>query len=308
MGYDLALDPNRFSMTHARAFSRHPAFQLVAAVDVDANLRSNFEAAYKCNTYSDIEKALSSHAADVVVVALPTPAHSQALSQILAYAKPKIILCEKPLAYDLVDARRMVHACEESGVSLYVNYMRRSDPGVIEVKRRLSAGLITTPVKGCVWYTKGWLHNAGHFFNLMEYWLGSVVAYKVLQARGSAEEGFADLDVWVSFESGEVTFLSAWPDTFSHYDIELFSPNGRLHYASDTCHINWQTTKKSERFADYIMLGDEIEVITMNRDQYQLQVVNQLALSLQGQIAQLCTGADALNTLGNMRNILESTL
>lgn len=307
MGYDKALDPARFVTTHARAFSEHPDFHLVAGVDANPDLRREFEAGYGCASYPSIESACGSHAADVAIIALPTRLHGLALEQILAHSRPRAVLCEKPLAHDFADASRMVRSCEERGVSLYVNYMRRSDPGVVEVKRRLDAGLIATPVKGRVWYTKGWLHNASHFFNVLEYWLGPVKEFKVLQTRRASDENLADLDAWVAFERGEITFLAAWEEAFSHFEIELFSPNGRLRYGSDTRHINWQSTQADERFAGYTALAGAVEEIPTTRERYQFQVADQLALSLKGEPAQLCTGADALKTLTNMRKVLEST-
>jgi predicted dehydrogenase len=307
MGYDKALDPARFVTAHARAFSQHPEFHLVAGVDANPALREEFEAGYGCTSYPSIDSALAARAADIVVIALPTPLHDAALEQTLAHSKPLAVLCEKPLAYDVDGAARMVDRCAERGVSLYVNYMRRSDPGVVEVKRRLDAGLITTPVKGRVWYTKGWLHNASHFFNVLEYWLGPLKSFKVLQTRQAADENLADLDAWVSFEHGEIAFLAAWQEAFSHFEIELFSPSGRLRYGSDTRHINWQSTKADERFAGYTTLSAETEEIPTARERYQLQVAEQLALALKGQPAHLCTGADALKTLNNMRKVLEST-
>jgi predicted dehydrogenase len=307
MGYDKALDPARFVTTHARAFSQHPEFHLLAGVDANPDLRREFEAGYKCGSYPGIDSALESRAADVVVIALPTHFHGHALEQILAHSRPLAVLCEKPLAHDVAGAEGMVRSCEERGISLYVNYMRRSDPGVVEVRRRLDAGLIATPVKGRVWYTKGWLHNGSHFFNLLEYWLGPMKAFKVLQTRQEEDENLADLDVWVAFERGEITFLAAWEEAFSHFEIELFSRNGRLRYGSDTRHINWQATQANERFAGYIALAGEVEEIPTMRERYQFQVADQLALSLKGLPAHLCTGADALKTLTNMRKVLEST-
>jgi len=307
MGYDKALDPARFVTTHARAFSQHPEFHLVAGVDANPDLRREFEAGYGCDSYPSIERALQSHAPDVAVIALPTRLHGLALEQILAHSRPVAVLCEKPLAHDAASAESMVRTCDEHCVSLYVNYMRRSDPGVVEVKRRLDAGQIATPVKGRVWYTKGWLHNASHFFNLLEYWLGPVKAFKVLQTRQDADENLADLDAWISFERGDITFLAAWEEAFSHFEIELFSPNGRLRYGSDTRHINWQSTQADERFAGYTVLAGEAEEIPTTRERYQFQVADQVALSLKGELAQLCTGADALKTLTNMRKVREST-
>jgi len=308
MGYDRALDPARFVTTHARAFSQHPEFHLEAGVDLNPDLRREFEATYGCASYPDIESACAVHAADVAVVALPTEFHAEALERILRCAQPRAILCEKPLAYAVEDAKHMVGSCAKNGVNLYVNYMRRSDPSVIEVKRRINVGLIQTPVKGRVWYTKGWLHNGSHFFNLLEYWLGPLMEFKVLKKQHVEDESFADLDVWVAFERGEITFLAASAEAFSHSEIELISPSGRLRYGSETDHVNWQVLEPDERFKNYTSLSREVEKISMTRERYQLQVADQLALSLKGQASQLCTGADALKTLVSMRKVLESTI
>jgi hypothetical protein len=39
LGYDLALDPDRYIYTHSRALSRHPKFRLLVGVDPDAGFR-----------------------------------------------------------------------------------------------------------------------------------------------------------------------------------------------------------------------------------------------------------------------------
>jgi len=308
MGYDKALDPDRFVTTHARAFSRHPDFHLAAGVDSDPVLRAEFEATYGCPAYEDIDRACASRTAEVAVVALPTKFHATALEHLLRRSAPRAVLCEKPLTDDVATAEAMVRSCAAKGVDLYVNYMRRCDPGVIEVRRRLDAGLVATPVKGCVWYTKGWLHNAGHFFNLMEYWLGPMREFKVLGARPAADDDLVDIDVWVAFERGEIVFLAGWEEAFSHFEVELFSPGGRLRYGRDTRHIEWQGRKADERFAGYTVLGGEVEEIATARERYQFQVADQLSRSLTGEAAQLCTGAEALTTLTSMRKVLEAAL
>ena len=155
MGYDLNIDPSKAVYSHARAFSLHPAFELCGGVDPSATQRSVFESHYGQPSYRDIERALKAEMPSVVVIALPTMLHGAAISTVLLHSTPKVILCEKPLAYDLGDARNMVAVCERAGVSLFVNYMRRSDPGAAEVKERIESGAIVLPIKGVAWYSKG---------------------------------------------------------------------------------------------------------------------------------------------------------
>ena len=135
MGYDLSLEPERAIFTHTRAFSVHPSFEIVGAVDTSAAKRLIFEAQFRRPAYVDIQSAMKELSSDIVIISSPTAYHCKHVREVLALAKPLAILCEKPLSYDLAEAHEIVHSCEKSGVKLFVNYMRRSDPGVIEVKK-----------------------------------------------------------------------------------------------------------------------------------------------------------------------------
>ena len=119
--------------------------------------------------FERVETALKQLKPDLVIIATPSRSHGAILKKVLSTHRPGLIVCEKPLDLKLDDARTMVDICKKEGIELFVNYMRRTDPGVIEVKRRLSEKEIITPVKVNVWYSKGILNNGSHFINLMEF-------------------------------------------------------------------------------------------------------------------------------------------
>lgn len=301
VGYDVSLDMDHV-YSHARAFSQHKRFILVGGVDSDAAQCRRFEQVYQCPAYESIDEALKKHQPEVVVLALPTALHGEAMLQILENAALKLVLCEKPLAYDLNEAQMMVEACSKKGVLLYVNYMRRSQPGVIEVKRRLDMGLIKTPIKGVVWYSKGFYHNGSHFFNLLEYWLGSYSSSNILDRGRRVGNHDKEPDVHITFEKGTVSFLAAWEEAFSHYTIELLSPSGRLRYEKEGQILTWEKLDMDPCFQGYTILSDAAEPIHSGMNQYQLNVVSELAKALNGEEAHLCTGKDALQTLNNMQH------
>ncbi len=127
MGYDYALDTH-YVYTHARAFSMHDGFDLLGAVETDAGKRKLFEYRYKRPSYETVEEALSVEQPDVIIIAVPTSEHFVSIKNILSNSRPKVILCEKPLAYSLEEAEQLLNLCESNSVELYVNYIRRSDP------------------------------------------------------------------------------------------------------------------------------------------------------------------------------------
>lgn len=305
MGYDLDHDPAVAVYSHARAISLHPDFELAGAVDFSSLQRSIFEKHYLCSAFDNIPEAIMQLQPTVVVIASPTETHAEVLDIVLSQAKPKIVLCEKPLAYDLAEAREMVDVCDRAGVKLYVNYLRRADPGVIEVKRRIENHEIPAPIKGVVWYSKGFLNNGSHFFNLLEFWLGNFTGFKLIDGGRLLNGVDPELDVEVEFERGTATFLSTWEEAFSHYALELLSQSGRLGYEQGGKIITWQSVRSDPSFSGYKILNAVPEMIANGMNRYQWYVFDQLAVSLSGKHNTLCTGRQALVTLESMHEIIK---
>jgi len=304
MGYDLALDSEEFVYTHARAFSTHPGFELVGAVDPVETRRDLFRQHFGRPAYADIASALQAQATDVVVIASPTSQHSAALKEVLAHSSPQAILCEKPLTSNLDEAREMVDLCETAGSKLFVNYVRRADLGSIEIKRRIESEEIKAPIKGVAWYSKGFLHNGSHLFNLLEYWLGPFVKANMLDAGRLSDGQDPEPDVQVEFELGTVVFIAAWEEAFSHYTIELLSPSGRMRYEKGGESIAWQATHAHAEIVGYQALQEIPEMIPNGMSRYQWHVADQLAYALANQSNSLCTGRQALASLEAMHHII----
>jgi predicted dehydrogenase len=214
------------------------------------------------------------------------------------------VLCEKPLAYGLEEAREMVAACESAGVTLLVNYVRRADPGVIQIKSLIESGHIAGPIKGVVWYSKGFLHNGSHFFDLLEFWLGPLVQAKLLDAGRQWGDQDAEPDVQVEFERGRVVFMAAWEESFSHYTVELLSPSGRLRYEQGGESIAWQCTQAHPTIEGYQVLQTPPAMLPNGMSRYQWHVAEQLARALAGKPHTLNTGRQSLATLEAMHQII----
>ena len=303
LSYDIDLDP-AFVYSHARAFTQHPSFELTGGVDSSEQQQKLFSQTYNCPAYANLSDALDHQSADVLIIAAPTPRHGAILNQVLALSQPKIILCEKPLSYELTEARTMVKACQEHGVALYINYIRRSDAAVIEIRRRLADGLIAMPVKGICWYSKGFLHNGSHFFNLLEYWLGPMQSAKPIDPGRLWDNTDPEPDVQVTFRDGNVVFVAAREESFSHYTIELVAANGRLRYEQGGQRVEWQAVEAGA-IKGYRVLSSNVETLPTGMNRYQFHVAEQIELVLAGhEEHHLCSGAQALATLESMHDIL----
>ena len=300
MGYDLELDPDAFVLTHARAFGTHSSFRLVGGVDLLQQRCELFGKHYGCYASSDLAAALRQTEPDVVVIASPTRQHGAVLRAVLEQSEPRLILCEKPLSFEIEEARSMVAACKAHDCLLFVNYMRRSEPGALEVKRRVLSDLIATPIKGVVWYSKGLFNNGSHFFNLLELWLGSMKEFKIIEPGRMWDGLDPEPDVQVIFERGTVNFLAAREECFSHHEIELVAQNGRLRYEQGGGRIVWQAAVADPTVDGYTVLSSAGETIQSEGFRSQWHVTNQLAACLEGQHADVCSGAAALQTLESL--------
>jgi len=297
MDYDLNVIGESPIYTHARAIVAHPKLRLLGAVDVSPEQRARFERRYRAPAFDQVELAMRELQPDIVTIATPSESHAHILSKVLDVCQPGVILCEKPLAYTLNEARQIVETCEKVGIDLFVNYMRRTDPGVNEVKRRLDTGEISSPVKISAWYSKGIINNGSHLINLMEFWLGDATDATVIDSGRFWDSRDPEPDVEIKFDSHRVVLRSAWEEAFSFFSIELLSRSGRLRYDAGGEFIHWQGVRADPRFEGYRVLASKNEKITNRMDIYQWTVYDQISKYLEGSATTLCTGPQALKTL-----------
>ncbi len=95
-------------------------------------------------SFSSLEALLEHNDIQAILIATPDKFHAQAIRT--AAAAGKDILCEKPLATNLADARSALQAVSKAGVRLQIGFMRRYDPAYAAVMTRIDAGEIGTPV------------------------------------------------------------------------------------------------------------------------------------------------------------------
>lgn len=87
--------------------------------------------------------------AEIEVVHVCTPNSSHAEISIAALRAGKHVLCEKPMAHKIEDARAMVKAAKESGKKLSIGYQTRSTPEYQYARKLIKEGLL-----GNVYYCK----------------------------------------------------------------------------------------------------------------------------------------------------------
>lgn len=165
----------------------------VAVCDTDSQALKAAEQKSKSPGYSDINQMITEKQPDVVVLATPSGIHSE--HAIIAAKKGCHIVTEKPMATRWKDGLKMVQACDENNVRLFVVKQNRCNPTLCQLKNAIDQNrfgriyLIDVNVfwsrpqsyydsaewRGTWEFDGGALMNqASHYIDLME-WLGGPV-------------------------------------------------------------------------------------------------------------------------------------
>lgn len=297
-GYDYDLPITEHVLTHARAFSIDPNFVLIGGVDPDAGARRRFAARYAASVFDSVEEA-AALAPDVVVVATPTNCHLTTVETVLSTCSPLALVCEKPLAFTLDEASRILDLCQTRGCDVYVNYMRRADLTSAELRARLQSGRIATPLKGSVWYSKGLYNSASHFVNLLEDLLGTEPELVHFEPGRITPTGDPEPDFTLRFKHGTVSFHALRAEEYFHNSMEWFCPNGRLRYELAGANVDWIAANHAGPGG----LAQSPERIPGSFSRIQTSFTTALAQALAGVPAPLCTGRQAFATLSLLESI-----
>lgn len=182
---------------------------------------------------------------EIDVVYNPLPNHLHAEWTVAAAQAGKHILCEKPLAMDADEARRVVAACEEGGVVLMEAFMYRLHPSWLHVKQLVTAEVIGELQAVQTWFSY-FNDDPGNIRNIAEYGGGALMdigCYAISLSRylfGGEPTSVASLmrrdprsgvDIVTSavlgFGSGQATFTVS-TQAEPHQRVQVVGTKGRL--------------------------------------------------------------------------------
>ena len=125
----------RIGATHAANLTQVSGVDVVV-YDSDAAAVERTVATTMARSLPDRDAVLGE--ADAVVIATPTANHFDDLAAGAAAAVP--MLCEKPISLDVGSTAEALQVVEDAGVELQVGFMRRFDPGFVEIRRLVESG------------------------------------------------------------------------------------------------------------------------------------------------------------------------
>jgi len=295
-GFDYEQSGDSVITTHASAYVLHPGYELLAAVDPDLLQRKRFEDKFQRPAYPDLQSLMRQHSPEIFSIAVPAEQHSSVFMDILRYM-PVAVLCEKPIAASAADGRRMQSLAEDQKCALVVNYMRRFEPGSIEIRRMIQNKELGEIFKGHGWYSKGLINNGSHFIDLLRFWLGEVTRVEIMN-KGRQWDGLdPEPDICLYFHNIPVYFLAGREECFSVGEINLFCEGGMIRYTNFGNLIEVYRTYQNPFLKGYTVLNPDKEIVYTNLKRYQLHVLESLYKHLTADDKLNSDGESAIGTL-----------
>jgi len=198
--------------THARKFGEIPGVKLVACCDVDLGRARDFATAFSIPlVYGDLTQLLNH--ADVDAVTNVTPDIYHASLCLEAIKAGKHIFCEKPLATNATDAKKMADAAKNAGVINLVNFSYRNSAALQKIADRVARGHLGRIFHVQAHYLQSWLASK----EWGDWKIGPKWLWRLSTQHGSkgvlGDVGVHILD-FASFPAGDIKAVNCLLKTF----------------------------------------------------------------------------------------------
>lgn len=131
----------RIGHVHSEAVAAHPEASLVLVCDPMGTVAADLAATYGARHCKDAAEVFADPDVDAVIIGSPSTFHAEHL--LAAAAAGKAVLCEKPVAVSVAEARQLeadLAAIEHRAIM--IGFQRRYDPSFARAKKLLDEGAI----------------------------------------------------------------------------------------------------------------------------------------------------------------------
>lgn len=235
---------------HAEAYSQMTNVNVVGIVDPQIENTRELARLLNSKAFSSYDEAIPYlKEVDVIDICLPTHLHKEFV--IKCADEGKHVICEKPLARNLEDAKHMIEYCKKKGVRLFVGHVIRFFPEYQRTKQMIESGkvgavkLARTSRVGK--FPEGWNnwfsnveHSGGlildliiHDFDYLRWCFGEV---ERVYAKSASQHGDTYLEyalVTVRFQSGVIAHVEgSWAHEGFSMKFEFAGTTGVIDYDS----------------------------------------------------------------------------
>lgn len=292
-GYDNPGDIN--ILTHAHAIFVHPKVILSGVYDISYEKACWFAKKWRTIPFVSLRAIFESTKPDIVYVCVPDKEHVRTLEKILDY-RPLAVVCEKPLSLSINKSKAIINKYHQEKIALAVNYSRRYDPIIINLKKDIKRQKYGEFLKASVIYTKGILHNGSHVVDILRYLFGEVRSYHVLSRNVDYLRSDPSLDAFLEFCNGNKAHLITGDEnSYSVFEMDLLFAKARIRFDQFGLRYSIQKIRHDPVFPGYKDLG-ELKIKSTGLNKATIRLLDNLVNHIEKKEALLCSGEEALAT------------
>lgn len=193
----------RIVSKHVDALTKLKESNISAVCDVDIKKARTYGLKLNIPYYTDYNMMLEKEKIDVVNVLTPSGLHATHVVDIASNYK-KHIVCEKPMSLNIIDADKMINACNESNVKLFIVKQNRYNIPILLLRKIIDKESLGNLILGTV--RLRWTRHQSYYD--MDSWRGT----RKMDGGCITNQGchFIDLLQWIM---GPVVEISALTDT-----------------------------------------------------------------------------------------------
>lgn len=251
--------------THAGAFHSLPSTKLVSGCDIDLSRLKKFGKRWGVTRlYTDFKKMLRQEELDIVCVAAWTHLHCEMVIE-AARAGVKGIFCEKPIAANLQQARRMVRFCRKKKIPLVINHERRWDYYYQQARKIIQSGKIGE-LRTLIGNALSWkppkleaekhgggplLHDGTHLTDLLLFLGGPIDWVSGHESRPNGKRYIEETaNAMLRFRNGALGFIEGGgARKYFNFELDIQGSRGRIYIGNGGRELF--LTRKSKRFTGF---------------------------------------------------------
>ncbi len=251
--------------SHAGALAAHPKTAIVAGCDINPKALKAFGKRWRVRRlYEDFRLLLDKEDIDIVCVAAWTEHHSKIVLE-AAKAGVKGIYCEKPIALNMNQARKMIKACDKYGVAMVIGHERRWDGRYVTIRDMLESGDLGE-LKSVTGYALGsaapklsrrkfgggpMFHDGTHLVDLFRFFGGDIKSVVGFANRPFGEK-FIENTVFgmVKFKQGASGLIIGGGERgYFHFELDIQTDKARVILGNHTSRLF--VTETSPRYTGF---------------------------------------------------------
>ena len=254
----------QYPMTHVKSYyALSDQIELFAFVEPYKERRRIAKSVFQdFKFYENIDDLLNSEKIDILSICTPDEFHEEVLNKAFD-ANIRGIWCEKPMALDFNEARKIADKARMSGTVIQVNFFRRFIPEIRKIKEDLIDRVFGDIKLINGFYADTYIHNGSHLIDLIQFFCDEL---KNIYAH-LKESYLNDGSIFIYSKVSEDVPCILQPFTrnlYNIFELDIFCEKARIRICENGRRIEVYHVKQDNHFTHLKILNPEHETILCN--------------------------------------------